>query len=303
MAIEFLDEGILVPRLKSNKKGTTFLLGSAFSAINDGAGIPNVEQVCEFIEQYAEEKGVLELYTERSLAFNGQEKYQQSFGLIAGLLGPDSVNEIIHRVIKSNEDEEGKQRIPQGVKDFVAGIKEGNFKVNNIITTNFDTLLEEEFENQGILVNSVSIVADSYINDTPNGLINIIHLHGIWNNGDSMHTRNQLQLARSRIESSLQNLLSDQTVVIMAYSGWEDSFTRSLATTVINNKSNYDLLWCFFEQNEAVIEKHQQELFQKLSEAISRGRIYFFNGIDCNSVFAKLSTISELKKKEMQSAN
>ncbi|HIF9126695.1 TPA: SIR2 family protein [Photobacterium damselae] len=303
MVIEFFDEGILVPRLKSNKRGTTFLLGSAFSAINDGAGIPNVEQVCKFIEQYAEENGVLELYTERSQTYDNKDRYQQSFSLIAGLLGPNSVNEIINRVVASNFDDEGKQRIPQCVKDFVTGVKEGNFKVNNIITTNFDTLLEEEFENQNIPVNSMSIVADSHIQDIPNGNINIIHLHGIWKNGDSMHTKNQLQLGRGRIESSLQNLLSDQTVVIMAYSGWEDSFTRSLATTVTNNKSDYDLLWCFFERNDAVIEKYEQELFRKLADAISRGRIQFFSAIDCNSVFAKLSTISEYKKKEMLNAN
>jgi len=303
MAIEFLDEGILVPRLKSNKKGTTFLLGSAFSAINNGVGIPNVEQVCKYIEEYARENDVLDLYTERSQSFDSKELYQQSFSLIAGLLGPDSVNEIIDRIIKSNFDDEGKQRIPQSVKDFVTGVKEGNFKVNNILTTNFDTLLEEEFENQGIPVNSLSIVADSHIQDISNGNINIIHLHGIWDNGDSMHTKNQLQLGRERIESSLQNLLSNQTVAIMAYSGWEDSFTRSLATTVVNNKSNYDLLWCFFEKSDAVIEKNEQDLFNKLADAISRGRIQFFNGIDCNAIFAKLSTVSQLKKKEMLNVN
>lgn len=297
MAIEFLDEAILVPRLKSNKKGSTFLLGSAFSAINNNAGIPNVEQVCDFIKQYAEENGVLETYTERSQAFDHKERYQQSFTLIAGLLGPDSINEIISRVVKSNFDNEGKQRIPQSVKDFVTGIKKGNFKVNNIITTNFDTLLEDEFENQNIQVNSLSLVADSHIQNIPNGNINIIHLHGIWKNSDSMHTKNQLQLGRERIESYLQNLINDQTVVIMAYSGWEDSFTRSLATTVINNKSNYDLLWCFFEKNDAVIEKQEQELFKKLADAISRGRIQFFNGIDCNNIFSKLSTVSVFKKK------
>ena len=131
-----------------------------------------------------------------------------------------------------------------------------------------------------------------------NDNINIIHLHGVWDRGDSMHTTTQLQSDRKRIETSLQNLISDQTVVIMGYSGWEDSFTRSLAASVINNKSEYDLLWCFFEANDAVIEKDEKELFNKLGDAIRRGRIQFFKEIDCNSVFALLSKVSELKKKE-----
>lgn len=180
----------------------------------------------------------------------------------------------------------------------MTGVKQGCFKVENIITTNFDTLLEEEFKNQNIPVNSISIVADSHIQENYNDNINIIHLHGIWDKGDSMHTKNQLQTCRERIEISLQNLINDQTVVIIGYSGWKDSFNRSLATAVINNKSGYDLLWCFFEKTDAVIEKNEEALFRQLSDAISRGRIQFFNGIDCNSVFSKLSAISELKKKK-----
>jgi hypothetical protein len=285
MSISFHNESILASRLKKNKKGTTFLFGSAFSQTTNGAGIPNVAGVLKFIEDFADESDLLDDYTEASQAFDTKDKYQQSFNLIAGLCGQDSVNEIVRRVVKSNLDEQGKQRIPQAVKDFVTGVRNEKFPLNNIITTNFDTLLEEEFTNQGIPYNSFSVVADTQIDDEINDNINIIHLHGVWEKGDSMHTTTQLQSGRERVETSLQNLISDQTVVIMGYSGWEDSFTRSLASTVINNKSKYDLLWCFFEPNDAVIEKHQVELFNKLGDAITRGRIQFFKGIDCNSIF------------------
>lgn len=298
MSIGFHNESILTSRLKMNKKGTTFLFGSAFSQITDGAGIPNVAGVLKFIEDFACDNGLLDDYAEGSQDFEPKDKYQQSFNLIAGLCGQDSVNEIVRRVVKSNVDEQGKQRIPQAVKDFVTGVKNNNFPVHNVITTNFDTLLEEEFTNQGIPFNSFSVVADTQIDDEVNGNINIIHLHGVWDKGDSMHTTTQLQSSRERVETSLQNLISDQTVVVMGYSGWEDSFTRSLASIVINNKSEYDLLWCFFESNDAVIEKHQVDLFNKLKDAITRGRIQFFKGINCNNVFEKLSKVTQLKKKE-----
>jgi len=298
MSISFHNENILVSRLKKNKKGTTFLFGSAFSQISNGAGIPNVAGVLKFIEDFADESDLLDDYTECTQAFDPKNKYQESFNLIAGLCGQDSVNEIVRRVVKSNSDEQGKHRIPQAVKDFVTGVKNGSFPLNNIITTNFDTLLEEEFTNQGIPFNLFSVVADTQLHDEINDNVNIYHLHGVWEKGDSMHTTTQLQSGRSRVETSLQNLISDQTVVIMGYSGWEDSFTRSLASIVINNKSKYDLLWCFYESNDADIEKYQVDLFNKLGDAITRGRIQFFKGIDCNNVFEKLSNVTELKKKE-----
>ena len=298
MTIGFHSERILISRLKKNRKGTTFLFGAAFSQITNGAGIPNVSGVLQFIEDFADENDVLDLYTEDSQSFDPKEKYQESFNLIAGLCGQDSVNEIIKRVVQSNIDEQGKQRIPQAVKDFVTGIKHSNFPVHNIITTNFDTLLEEEFTNQNIPFNTFSVVADTQIHDHVNDNINIIHLHGVWDRGDSMHTTTQLQSDRERIETSLQNRISDQTIVIMGYSGWEDSFTRSLAATVINNESDYDLLWCFYEPNDAVIEKKEKELFKSLGDAIRRGRIQFFKGIDCNKVFAEMSKVNEIKKKK-----
>lgn len=298
MTISFYNEKILVSRLNKSKKSTTFLFGAAFSQFTDGAGIPNVDGVLKFIEDFAGENDLLDEFVEGSQAFTSKDKYQESFNLIAGLCGQNAVNEIIRQVVKSNADEQGKQRIPQSVKDFVTGVKNENFPVENIITTNFDTLLEDEFTNQGIPFNSFSVVGDTQLHDGGNGNINIIHLHGVWDKGDSMHTTSQLQSNRERIEVSLQNLISDQTVVIMGYSGWEDSFTRSLASTVINNKSEYELLWCFFESNDADIEKYQVELFNKLRDAITRGRIQFFKGIDCNSVLAKLSKVSALKKKE-----
>jgi hypothetical protein len=303
MTISFYNENILVSRLNKSAKRTTFLFGAAFSQITDGAGIPNVDGVLKFIEDFADENDLLDEYVESSQAFTSKDKYQESFNLIAGLCGQDAINEIILRVVKSNADEQGKQRIPQSVKDFVTGVKNEKIPVNNIITTNFDTLLEEEFTNQGISVNSFSVVADTQLYDEVNGNINIIHLHGVWEKGDSMHTTSQLLSNRERIEASLQNLISDQTIVIMGYSGWEDSFTRSLASTVINNQSKYELLWCFFESIDAVIEKQQVELFNKLRDAITRGRIQFFKGIDCNSVLAKLSKVSAFKKKRTTERN
>ncbi|WP_210498168.1 SIR2 family protein [Vibrio crassostreae] len=304
MPLEFHLERRLVKRIKNHKDGTTFLFGAAFSqAYNEGAGIPNVAGVLQFIEDYVrnqDDPEDLADYQEELDGADPQEKYQQAFRIIAGTYGQKAVNEIVRNVVESNIDDEGHHRIPQAVRDFVSGIKNSNFRVDNIITTNFDTLLEEEFDNQGIPYNSFSIVADTQLPKQVNDNINIYHLHGIWNRGDTMHTANQLQQSRARIEMSLQNLVGDDLVVVMAYSGWEDSFTRALAAAVTNSIADYDILWSFYESDSAKIEYDRQDLFGSLDDAISRGRVQFYSGIDCNSTFEKLGQVNEFKKKRAE---
>lgn len=305
MALEFHEENTIVRRIKRQQDGTTFLFGAALSQAYDGGpGIPNVEGVLNFIEDYVQKIGEetgeddLATFQEKMKGANSQEKYQEAFNFIAGEYGQVAINEIIRDVVESNLDGDGKQRIPPAIKDFVTGIKNGNFRVNNIITTNFDTLLEEEFKNQEIPFNSFSVVADTRFPKKINGEINIYHLHGIWEQGDSMHTTSQLKQSRSRIEMSMQNLVGSDLVVVMAYSGWEDSFTRALAKAVTNTESEYDILWSFFEPEPAKIEYNRKELFKTLEDAITRGRVQFYSGVDCNSTFAKLSKVTALKKKD-----
>ena len=102
---------------------------------------------------------------------------------------------------------------------------------------------------------------------------------------------------------SLHNLVSDDLVVVMGYGGWEDSFTRALATAVTNSNANYDILWSFYESVPAKIEYDRKDLFTSLDDAIARGRVQFYHGVDCNTVFDKLGQVNELKKKEMKSTS
>lgn len=299
MGLQYFTEKILLQRLKINDDDITFLFGSAFSAIEDGAGIPNVSQVSEIIKQYAKELDLLDDYNEHIQGVNEKDIYQESFSFFSAIMSADSTKEIVKRVVMKNFDSDtGKHRIPKAVQDFVRSIKEKKIKVKNIITTNFDTLLEEQFKSEGIGYNSISLVSDSNINDNSNGLINIIHLHGVWDKGDTMHTRNQLESKRDKTEASLRNYLTERHIVIMAYSGWLDSFTRTLANIVNDDKAEYNLAWCFYENEEGVIDREAKDLIEKLTPAISRDRIQFFKGIDCNSVFCNLSSEVEVKKKE-----
>ncbi|WP_188052463.1 SIR2 family protein [Vibrio harveyi] len=297
MKRQFFSERLLSKRLKADEKGITFLFGSAFSAVQNGVGIPNVNQVTDIMEEYIDELDLFEDYEEFISGSNEQDKYQESFAFLSAINGAESTQEVVKRVVTKNIDSEtGKQKIPQSIIDFVQSIKDEKIKVNNIITTNFDTLIEEQFENEGINYNSISIVSDSNIIDNSNGFVNIIHLHGVWNKGDTMHTRNQLEAKRDKIEASLRSHLSDNHVVIMAYSGWTDSFTRTLASIVNDEKAEYKIAWCFYEKESGIIDRNNEGLFETLTPAINRDRIQFFKGIDCTKIFSNLSSELSLKK-------
>ena len=302
MNLQFFSDKLLLKRMETENEGLTFLFGSAFSAIKDGSGIPNVSQVTEIIEEYVRELDLLDDYKAHISECDEKERYQESFAFLSAIMGASSTKEIVKRVVMKNYDTETEtHRVPKAIQDFVRCIKQNKIKVKNILTTNFDTLIEEQFKKEGILYNSISIVSDSNINENDNGLINIIHLHGTWNLGDTMHTRNQLDSKREKIEASLRNNLTEQHVIVMAYGGWVDSFTRTLANIVNDSKAEYNIAWCFYEKEPGVIDRNEKNLIETLTPAINRDRVHFFKGIDCNNIFSQIISKYEVKKKEEQS--
>lgn len=212
--------------------------------------------------------------------------YQAAFEFVAKNYGADEIYNIINEIVNLNIDPStGKQKIPNSVKELVKSIKDCKIKVKYIITTNFDTLIEEALAEENILYNSISIVPDSNINENANDLLTIVHIHGVWNKGDTMHTRNQLKQRRGKIEESIRNILDGHTMCVMAYGGWEDSFTRTLLAIVNNEKMKYSLIWCFYSDKVESINNNYGHLENDLEYAISRERVQFYKGIDCNSIF------------------
>jgi hypothetical protein len=288
MYIDFADENNLITRLIKEDE-VSFIFGSALTARINGVGIPNTTGVVEILREYVDEEGLLEEYIEHLTKTDNDNIYQASFEFIAKSLPKGSIAKVINRVVNSNIDPDTREhKITKPISDLVNLIKSEKLKVRNIITTNFDTLLEEALKKENILTNSISIVSDSNINQNNNGLINIIHIHGVWDKGDTMHTRNQLNNAREKIEASIRHLLTNNTIYIMAYSGWEDSFTRTLSTIVNDDKADYALAWCFYEKNDNDVKADNEELFLKMRDAVSHERIQFYKGIDCHTIFQNI---------------
>lgn len=291
-------KGALIHRLKLEEKPITLVLGSAISKKQqNGVGIPDVLDINSYIADFLSKKNLTADYNEFLDDNELNDNYQSGFEFIASVLGQNSINAIINEIVLSNVDPvTNKHGITKAINDLASYIKSEKINIKNIITTNFDTLLEESFEENLIPKESISIVSDSHINMSSSDNIRIVHIHGVWNKNDTMHSYSQLNAERNKVEASLQELFLDTSVYIMAYSGWDDSFTRALSNIVNLQSANYSIAWCFYSESNSSIEDDFSDWFKELNPAISRGRIQFFKGIDCNTLFEEAnSTIAEKK--------
>ncbi|EPU3936689.1 SIR2 family protein [Morganella morganii] len=297
MHIDFSDEKALLRRIK-NSDHVSFIFGSALSAKYDDIGIPNVNEMTQMAIDYINESGQEDIddYNLFMANNNSDNKYQETFHFIINNYGIDIANQIIKQAILSNVDKlTSEHKVTKPINDLAEKIKDNTLIVDHIITTNFDTLIEEGFKQKGIPFNGISIVSDSNINENNNNLPNIIHIHGSWDRSDTMHTKSQLNNNREKIESSLKRILNKNIIIVIGYGGWEDSFMRSISGVLNDDKAKYSILWCFYESDELKI-KSNTLFFSSLKDAISRGRITFYKGIDCHTFFEKLKKKTGLIK-------
>lgn len=283
-------------RILQEKKPITFVLGSAISKKYNDAGIPDVSEIERHLKKYLEDKDLYEDYICFITEQNLDNDYKSSFEYISSIFGQDEINSIIKDIVLSNIDPLTQEhKIPKSISDFTNFIADKEYKVANIVTTNFDTLLEESFKKRSAQVNSYSLVSDSHIPSTLNDEMKIVHIHGVWDKNDSMHTHSQLSVKRDKIEGSLHELFINTSVIIMAYGAWEDSFTRTLSNIVNHPNADYNIAWCFYSDSNEKVNEDFEKWFDTLSPAITRGRIQFYKGIDCN-VFFESETLSPQKK-------
>ena len=148
-----------------------------------------------------------------------------------------------------------------------------------IITTNFDPLIEVAVRKAGGKPAAQFIDTDGKIvrgDDT--GVIDVIHVHGYWRRGDTLHTVHQLSRERPLLDGSLRERLRGHLVVVLGYSGWSDAFSKSLLGSAKQHEFNgMDVAWCSY----AMLTEAQlaSGLFAELAEGNSAT---FYQGIDSN---------------------
>ncbi|MDP3515441.1 MAG: hypothetical protein Q8S20_22075 [Sulfuritalea sp.] len=121
------------------------------------------------------------------------------------------------------------------------------------------------------------------------GTRNVVHLHGYWRGSDTLHTHAQLVAGRVRLKVSLQNLLRQKTLIVVAYAGWDDIFTKALVELLGDDEAKLDVLWCFREADRETVRARYGDLIEKLQPAIVRGRFRAYGGIDCHAIFGEIA--------------
>ena len=75
----------------------------------------------------------------------------------------------------------------------------------------------------------------------------------------------------------------------MAYSGWDDVFTKALVDVLKDAEAEVAVLWCFRESDSALVLAKYGALLGKAQAAVTSGALHLYGGIDCHSIFGEIS--------------
>ncbi len=145
-----------------------------------------------------------------------------------------------------------------------------------MLTTNIDPLIGGSILAAGCTSFRTIFNRDRKISLTEGDGSHIVYLHGYWFDADTLHTPRQLNQDRSQLRSSLANLLRNQIVVLLAYGGWYDAFTRALVDVAVDDNAYPEIVWCFRDKTPRV----RTQLLDLLRPGLDRSRISFYAGVD-----------------------
>ena len=87
-----------------------------------------------------------------------------------------------------------------------------------VLTTNFDPLVEiSVLKNKGTYAPTSMTNDGNILNVVSSSNVQIVHLHGYWRQGDTMHSPLQLTKERPLLKGDLRKLLQNNILIIMGY--------------------------------------------------------------------------------------
>lgn len=302
MTIDLHDQAALIDAITVGAdRPIAFLVGSPLSWDAWG-GVPGVD------DMLAIAKGTVQArlphrvsdYETALSGTSGANAYQAAMKWIHGSLLQKGVNDVIRTaVLKARlpgtrtdiqgDGEPGDWYLPKGARGLAELLIRGGDRFPGpILTTNFDPLLSLSIRaasgHRRLRVIDSDGNLPSAVEADP-GEIDVIHLHGYWQGANTLHTPAQLTSARPRLAASLRRLLQQRTLVVVAYSGWDDVFTRALVDVLQDAEAQVAVLWCFRESDSAAVAAKYSELLIKAQAAITSGALHLYGGIDCHSIF------------------
>ena len=286
------------------------LFGSASSLpMNGNPGVPGVWGVIDLIKNLLDDDEKVEF--EQLLKENANNEYQKAFEFLQSYRGQDYANRVIREAVLKGLNNSGlrNKMLDRALKhgDTIAckqidqsatqwhlnpGVSHAGkmianytaFCGENILTTNFDPLLEIAILQNESQVTREVLQGDGTLDHHFNEGARVVHLHGYWYQSDTLHTRIQLTQERKKLKNSLSRLARKHTLLVMGYGGWDDVIMRALHELMEEDDSSFEVLWTFFPDDKQMVYEHYQHVFEKLEPGINRGRVQFYKGIDVNSL-------------------
>lgn len=153
-----------------------------------------------------------------------------------------------------------------------------------ILTTNFDPLIESSLRAAGLVPHLICADVDGAIPTTPSlpNVVSVNHLHGYWNQGDTLHTGAQLTRSRPRLLGSLRQVLTRTTCVVLGYGGWDDLLTESIWRLVEEGaERDIEILWGCHGATAQL---------GRLTDKALPGRLQPYVDVDANSLLPAVET-------------
>lgn len=309
--MDFLGQEHLRFRLGKPTREVVFLVGAPLTMPAGGSrGVPGVGGVVDRIRARIAGELPDALPTVDAALARASNRYQEAFRQLRGLLGQDHVNEVIRDAVLEARRPDA---LPSGAFDLQAGktlendldgwgYPPGAAALGRILarhpdrfgrtalTTNFDPLIELSIQRAGGRHFRTVLHDDGNPEMSSADGCHVIHLHGYWYGADTLHDPTQLGRDRPKLRAALRRLIQRCTVVVMAYGGWDDIFTRTLAEVAEDPGSSPDVLWCFYGDDGVRIQADNAALLRQLDPAIGRGRVVFYAGIDCHAFLPALAS-------------
>lgn len=305
MPFELLTKEVLLNAAIATSRPVALLVGAPLS-VKDGAGVPGVTEILDFVRAEIRSRVPSALPSfETALALKkGGDAYQKAMSWLGENAGQDAVNEVIKKAVlmarkpgvaelppgtNGNPDE---WIIPAGTLSLGALVANASERfLGPVLTTNFDPLISLAIRTAGGQAYRHVLTADGALPSAAEvdpGVCPVVHLHGFWRDADTLHNHAQLTAPRPRLAKSLQRLLESRTLIVSAYGGWDDFFTRALIDLMHDEQAQLDVIWCFREDDADKVKAKHEKLLADVEPAIRKNRFRAYGGIDCHSIFGEI---------------
>ena len=78
--------------------------------------------------------------------------------------------------------------------------------------------------------------------------------------------------------------------MVIGYGGWDDILLHAVGAALASGHHTFDILWCFFSDNEESIVQDNTKLLERLQPGIARDRVSLFKGINATTFLPFLFT-------------